>query len=236
MEKKAFKLLHDSELSWWYKGRMRVVAQTLTLLPSTELPLNILDVGAGFGGMFSLFNKYGTVYALEPNQEARTIAKERGYKKVFASIEEIEKEGLSFHLVGAFDVIEHTADDADFIAHLSQLLEKDGVFIATVPAHPWLWSDHDVLHHHHRRYTQRSFRDLFEKAGFFVEYLGHWNMLLLLPAILARVFGISGESSMNPGSFIDRLFTSIVTMEARLIPKVSLPWGVSIVSVAQWRK
>ena len=32
----------------------------------------------------------------------------------------------------------------------------------TAPAHPWLWSSHDVAHHHHRRYRPRGFRGLFE--------------------------------------------------------------------------
>jgi len=229
MEKKAFKLLHDAESSWWYQGRRQTIERTLSLLPRRSSPRVILDVGAGFGGMYETLKVYGEVYAMEPDQDARILAKTRGYKKVFSSLEEIAQENLAFDLIGAFDVIEHTSNDTEFLHQLHGLLRPEGSIIATVPAYPWLWSAHDVLHHHYRRYAKKTFSELFKKNRFTVLYCAHWNMFLLPLAILARVMGKSGEGSMESGSLINTVFTMILRFESSLIPHLSLPWGVSLV-------
>lgn len=236
MENQAFKLLHGAEISWWYQGRRQAVEQVLSLLsPSTHQvhPMSVLDVGAGFGGMCNLLSLYGEVYAMEPNEEARAIAGTRGYKKVFSSLEEIENAGLRFDLIGAFDVIEHAIDDREFIHRLRNILSFGGSMIATVPANPWLWSHHDVLHHHFRRYTKKSFRALLQENGFSLQYIGFWNMLLLPLAILVRMLGKSGEESMHPNSLMSRMFLKILRLENKMIPSFQLPWGVSLVILAK---
>ena len=35
----------------------------------------------------------------------------------------------------------------------------------TVPAYQWLWSGHDEINHHHRRYTRRSLQRVAERGG-----------------------------------------------------------------------
>ena len=61
-----------------------------------------------------------------------------------------------YDLIGAFDVIEHIDDDRAGIASIATKLKPGGKFIMTVPAHPWMWSAHDVVNHHKRRYSKRG--------------------------------------------------------------------------------
>ena len=55
-------------------------------------------------------------------------------------------------LVGAFDVLEHIAEDGTALREICRMLKPGGILIATVPQHPWMWSTTDDLAHHERRY------------------------------------------------------------------------------------
>jgi hypothetical protein len=49
----------------------------------------------------------------------------------------------------------------------------------TVPAYQWLWSGHDEINHHHRRYTRRSLVRVAEQAGWELVRTTYFNSLLL---------------------------------------------------------
>jgi SAM-dependent methyltransferase len=67
-------------------------------------------------------------------------------------------------LVLLMDVIEHVEDDFRFLSSFAAALRPDAHLLVTVPAHPDLWSPHDVASGHWRRYTHerlaRVWRDL----------------------------------------------------------------------------
>src|SRR5262249_12558836 len=148
MERNAFKLLHDMENSWWYRGRAAVVRG---LISKEKNKGKVLDFGAGFGGMYPELAVRGEVYAFEPDKEAQRTARSRPYAAIYDS----EKEALdnSYDLIGLFDVLEHLPDDKYFLNKARKSLNKNGKLAITVPANPFLWSEHDVSHHHYRRYT-----------------------------------------------------------------------------------
>ena len=60
----------------------------------------------------------------------------------------------TFDVVGAFDVVEHCANDHLAVSELARVVEPGGRVLLSVPAYPWAWSDHDVRAGHHRRYTR----------------------------------------------------------------------------------
>ena len=41
-------------------------------------------------------------------------------------------------------------------------LKPGGKFVMTVPAHQWMWSAHDVVNHHKRRYSKSAAEALIE--------------------------------------------------------------------------
>jgi hypothetical protein len=117
-------------------------------------------------------------------------------------------------------------------------MRDGGYLVATVPALPWLWSEHDVSHHHRRRYTAPVLRSVMETTGFKIKLLTYYNFILL-PLIAGvriaqRLLPISSRTSdlkaHNPAinSLLLRLFSS----ERYVIDRVNVPIGTSLLVVA----
>jgi len=49
----------------------------------------------------------------------------------------------------------------------------------TVPALPSLWSGHDVVNHHYRRYVRKTLLACFDSPGWQVERVSYFSSLLL---------------------------------------------------------
>ena len=58
-----------------------------------------------------------------------------------------------FDVIGAFDVLEHIADDELVLSQMHQAVRKGGGIILTVPQHSFLWSEIDEYSRHVRRYS-----------------------------------------------------------------------------------
>ncbi|MDX2120273.1 MAG: hypothetical protein SF070_04305, partial [Gemmatimonadota bacterium] len=92
----------------------------------------------------------------------------------------------SLPAAGAFDVVEHIADDATFLRRLHGQLVPGGRFYCTVPACPALWSAEDAQAGHYRRYSRAGLAAVLRQAGFTVEYLTGFFLWLTLPVGLFR--------------------------------------------------
>src|SRR5207244_4418501 len=81
----------------------------------------------------------------------------------------------AFDVVLALDVLEHLDDDATALAEAARLLKPGATLVVTVPALPSLWGAQDVVSHHRRRYTKRTLRALFARAGLPAPELTYFN-------------------------------------------------------------
>lgn len=231
MERKAFELLSDMEKSWWYRGRAATVRTALAQCGAGRVN-DVLDFGAGYGGMYENLSQTGRrVYAYEPDGEAKSAAKKHGYAHVFSA--ENEALARTYDLIGLFDVVEHIEHDYEFLIKAHGALTKDGRLAITVPAFQFLWSVHDINHHHFRRYTKKSIRSVLERAGFEVEHISYWNMILFAPAALMRLIGKSGESALSLPRWLDAIFFAIIQTELLFMRWFSLPFGTSLVVIAR---
>jgi SAM-dependent methyltransferase len=70
-----------------------------------------------------------------------------------------------YDLICMFDVLEDVEDDAGALTRLASMLEPGGHLVISVPAYAWLWSDHDVVLHHFRRYSRSRLRSDLTTAG-----------------------------------------------------------------------
>jgi SAM-dependent methyltransferase len=224
---------------WWFVGRRRIIE---TLLAQLELPkgAKILEVGCGPGGNLSMLRRFGEVMGLEPDEPSRAFASEATGVRIEGGAlpDQLPFEPDGFDLVCAFDVIEHIEADAAAVAALARLIRPGGYLAVTVPAHPWMWSRHDELHHHKRRYRMTPFRRLFEAAGLRVCKASYFNSLLFptIAAVRAAKMLAGADTSDDdamPSAAVNRLLAGVFGAEQHWLKRGSLPFGVSIVLIAR---
>jgi len=180
-------MLGADERHWWYRGRRRVIRAELGRLP---LPAraDILDAGCGSGRTMQELAGYGAVQGVELSESAVEVARARGVGEVvIGRLEELPWPEESFDLITCLDVIEHTPDDRVTLRELHRVTRPGGVLLVTVPAYQALWSQHDELNHHFRRYNRRMLRAAATEAGWTVERMTSFNSLLLAPAAAVRL-------------------------------------------------
>ncbi len=108
-------------------------------------------------------------------------------RSMIGRLEEIPWADDSFDLITCLDVIEHTADDRVALRELRRVARPGGVLLATVPAYQALWSHHDEINHHYRRYNRAMLRLAAAEAGWQVARMTSFNSVLLPPAAVVRV-------------------------------------------------
>ena len=141
---------------WWYRGRRKVLERVIGELP---LPTRarILDAGCGSGRNMVELARHGTVTGVELSYTSVGLARTRYAGEVIeGSVLAMPSLEESFELAVSLDVIEHLQDDLWALRELRRVVAPGGALLVTVPAYPWLWSGHDEVNHHHRRYTRRS--------------------------------------------------------------------------------
>jgi len=224
---------------WWFRGRRRILAG---LIGDLSLPARakILEVGCGTGGNLAMLARFGEVAGLEPDADSRAYAGEKtGVCVKGGSLPDaLPFAGASFDLVCAFDVIEHVEADGPALTALAALLKPGGRLVATVPAYPWMWSRHDELHHHKRRYRLGGFRRLAEAAGLRVERASYFNTLLFGPIAGVRLAKLAtgsktADDDRIPTAPVNGLLGAVFGSELAWLRRASLPFGVSILVVAR---
>lgn len=225
---------------WWYRGRRTVIEGVLDGLALPH-PARILDAGCGSGRNMIELARRGTVTGVELSSASVEIARGRDTGEVVeGSILEMPFADDSFDLAVSFDVIEHLEDDGRALRELRRLVAPGGALLLTVPAYQWLWSGHDVINHHHRRYTDRTLRAAAEAAGWRAERSSYFNSLLLPVAIVLRLldrFSRSKptESSLDlwiPPEPLNRMLEQPLTLEAKMIAGGRrIPAGLSLLAV-----
>ena len=91
-----------------------------------------------------------------------------------------------FDVVGAFDVLEHIAEDELVLSEMFKATRPGGGILLTVPQHQFLWSELDRHSMHQRRYNRAHLRGKVERAGFCVERITSFVSFLLPLLILSR--------------------------------------------------
>jgi SAM-dependent methyltransferase len=242
MERSVYKQMAElDQRHWWYRARREVLAALIRRVVRPLKDAAILEIGCGTGHNLAMLREFGRVDALELDEEARRLAEERLGRKVLSSpLPELsEVPERRYDLVGAFDVIEHIADDKAALDSIAQTLKPGGKLVVTVPAHQWMWSAHDVVNHHHRRYSSSSLRKLFDGSPLQVESLGYFNSLLFPLAVVKRLASkVSGKEDSDlvmPARPLNAALERAFAAERHLIGRVPLPPGLSLFAVASAR-
>jgi SAM-dependent methyltransferase len=217
---------------WWYRGRRAIVIDAVrrSLVGGAARP-RILDAGCGGGALLAELAGLGMAVGLEPSPASRERALARGVAEVVDG----DLAGLpfgdgEFDLATALDVLEHLDDDRGALAELRRVTRPGGGLVVTVPAHPRLWSSHDELNHHRRRYTRGTLRSAAAGGGWEVGRVTHFNALLLPVAAVARRFD-RGDGLEIPPAPLNRALEFPLALERRAIAAgVSFPLGLSLLA------
>jgi len=229
---------------WWFAARRAIVDRIIDRL---DLPSDaaILEPGCGTGGNFPMLARRGQLYALDADESAIGFAQSRGLAHVArGSLPDLIPFGdRRFDLVVMTDVLEHLKDQARTLRALHARLRPGGWLLMTVPAMAWLWSDHDVTHHHQRRYRASTLRGLVSTAGFDVKYLSYYNFLLFPIIAGARILqrlnsrardGVNRRHDLAmPSATLNSLLQWIFSSERYLVGTMRIPFGVSLIVLAR---
>ena len=215
---------------WWGKARMEIVSDSIKDIKAK----NILEIGAGYGGMTKMLSSFGNVKAIEPDDEAAKYLKDNlgidTYHGTFESFSEIEK----YDLVTCFDVLEHIKNDKEALFKMESLINDKGALIITVPAYMFLWSKHDEVNYHYRRYTQNGLISKLPKS-LVIKRISYFNTLLFPMAVIDKLF-LSKENrsySLAPNILINEILYRIFVMEKNILRNYNFPFGISIMLIAE---
>ncbi|GAA2128965.1 class I SAM-dependent methyltransferase [Nocardioides bigeumensis] len=215
---------------WWFAARARLLEAALA--PYLGAPARLLDVGSADGPSAAWMRGDHTHVTLD--LDARGLTAGRG---VVGALPHLPFADGSFDVVAAFDVVEHVESEAAALDELARVLSSGGRLLVSVPAYQWAWSHHDVRAGHYRRYTRPRIVAAVERAGLTVERatyaFGAVFPLFAGQRLLQRVrSGPPAERLPSVHPVLDRVLRGASAAEARVLPRVDLPFGSSVLLAA----
>ena len=234
--------VHLWQNHWWWQSRHDLVLKAIrarrkrskSVQIEANKPWRILDIGCGGGVAFDDFSQFGEVYGIEPDEHlAHAIPKwEDRIEQRFFDADYAPEE--PFDLVLMLDVLEHIEQDEDALLSLRKILRPDGFAIITVPALMSLWSAHDEVNHHFRRYTASNLKTLLTSTGFQVHRL-HYFFSWSLPLLYFRKLIAKKKDNYAvtvPPKVINGLFSSLSNFENMMRRlHVQFPLGSSLFAI-----
>jgi SAM-dependent methyltransferase len=237
-----FELLAEVESrSFWFRSRNRLIVSVVRRhFPEAR---RMLEVGCGSGVVLAALRAALPDLRLvgcDLYPEGLAIARRR-----VPDVELLELEATAlpfdaeFDVVGAFDVIEHVDEDERVLAEIYRSVRPGGGAVLLVPQHPWLWSAHDRLVEHRRRYSRRGLVRKVQNAGFELDLVTSFVSFLLPAMVGARAVRrvlrrpYDPVPDLQPGR-LNGGFERVLDVERRMIEHgVSLPVGGSLLVVAR---
>jgi SAM-dependent methyltransferase len=226
------------ERHWWWRARERRIVETLERYCPQTGWARILDIGCGDGLFFDRLLKFG--HSVEGVEfDGRIVDPDGPYRHhiTIAPFDASYQPGKLYSLVLMLDVLEHLHEPAAALRHAASLLEPDGLIVATVPAFMSLWTNHDVLNQHVTRYTKQRFQVLADDAGLRIDsisYFFHWTCA---GKLMVRAFEAALHprpiSPRVPNAWLNRFLYAASVAEQRLLGKLRLPFGSSLLVVAR---
>lgn len=241
MEIEYEKKYHEVETeNWWFVSRRRYLLGLLRDAPKDSL---LLDIGCSSGIFLKDLERLGfkkeNLFGIDISEKAIENCKNNGIQNVF--VMDAQKISLTekFDIIVASDCLEHLRDDIGAIKNWSSLLKTGGMLCVFVPAFQFLWSTHDEVNMHYRRYTNKELEDKLTSEKLTILKSSYWNFSLFIPLYLFRkIDGILSRSKKKEGQVIEGKITNVVLLqlllfENRLLKYVNFPFGVSTFCIAK---
>ncbi len=227
---------------WWHHGMRKISASILSKYLPRQYDLRILDAGCATGGMFQMLKQFGRITGIDKSPEAVELAGRRGIAEVqVADINHLPFKDGSFDLVFCSDVLYHKDinDDGQALRELYRVLIPGGHILVREAAYDWLRSNHDRLVWTKHRFTKPELISKLQRAGFTVIRASYINFFLFPVALVLRLSEKIRKATRSEQSFfiirpsLNRILANFLSLEAKMIRKISFPFGLSIICLAR---
>jgi SAM-dependent methyltransferase len=236
---------------WWHVGKREIVYGLLQRYlrgRNGRRARRALDLGCGTGHNLDHLSRYAQAVGTDFSEEALRFCRERGHAQLCkADAANLPFRDEEFDIVTALDVVEHLDDDVVALRELWRIMRPGGLLIISVPAYSLLWSYWDDILGHRRRYTTRSLSRAASQAGYQVRKVSYSNALILMPSVLVRLLkssrqgghqkrgeAVDPETDFMPvPGWLNKALIAYYRLEARVLRRIGLPFGLSVVCVAQ---
>lgn len=245
----------EEDRHWWFASRTRVILAYLDRYVGPGRDRRVLDIGCGAANMAHHLAHYGHVVGVDTNPRPLEVARQRGMEAYQAAADALPFEDGEFGLVAMLDTVEHVpAQDAAFDECRRVLWSPGeglagGRLLVTVPAFMFLWSKNDVLNMHQRRYSRPELKAKLEEHGFRVLRISY-NNFFVFPLAAALILLRRGRAEpelasphfdedayqveMEPAPpLLNAFLTWVGKLETALLRRVNLPFGTSIIAIAE---
>ena len=247
MDKKEQKRYYElGKNYWWLKGKYILVDKFISSFFKRKNKdinkLKLLDFGCGPGNMLDFLKKYGDVYGVDASFDAIEFCRNRNYKNTsIISDLPLKFNDESFDIITAIDVLEHIEDDERVIAEFYRLIKINGMIFITVPAFMLLWGDHDELYFHKRRYLTKNIQNKLIKYNFKILKISYFETIYFLPLLAVRKLKKFFKKNSSEKAddfykfpkFLNKILTYTITFEYYLLKKINMPFGPTILIVAE---
>lgn len=228
------RLYHDH---WWWRAREEFLVRLLDAEVGPGDADQVLDFGCGDGLFLDRLARYGEPRGIETDE--RLLRPDGPWRTRIstAPLAIDPSEHGRYGLIVALDVLEHIPDPEPVMAELARRLRPGGLFVATVPAFQQLWTTHDVLNEHQRRYTTDEIAALVRASGLVVtdtRYFFVWLAGLKCGVRLKeRLFSSPPRAPEVPWGPWNAFLLGAARLEQRLIRDARPPFGSSALVVAR---
>lgn len=213
----------------WFIRRKEFIFQ---LLKDERKTAKIIEIGCGSGYILDYLQKKGF-------KKLRGVDSSEYFLKYYKNIKKsIKIPNEKYDIVLLLDVIEHVKEEKTILNKINKILNSGGKLIISVPAYMFLWSHHDELNNHYRRYTSKSLKKILLKTGFKIEKITYWNTIMM-PGILLfkKLEKISKKQVSNIESFpvwFNGIYKMILGIENVILRLgINLPFGMSIFAITK---
>lgn len=221
---------------WWFQARNEIIGAYLTSYSATYPIKTILDIGCGSGQLLHTLESNYVCTGVEPNDYLREEAIRTTNCTVIDGYlpTNIPFESESFDCIILLDVLEHIQDDNASLKKIYSLLKPNGLLLLNVPAMHILWSAHDEVNEHYRRYSQNELTSKLQKNNFSRIQTRYWGYLLAPIDLFIRKIlppSLRTHDLKIPPRIINRYLKKYATTEFSLLRKFNMPFGLSLIAV-----
>lgn len=216
---------------WWFRSRERFVLNWLERALERDTGLRILDVGCGDGLLLPLLSRFGRATGLEIDPAIVSDRTLEDWPIHLGPLDQSFEPEEPLDLVVALDVLEHIEDDLSALSRAFELTAPGGQLVLTVPAFRSLWTAHDQLNRHCRRYRLLELVEKVQKVGYEVVDARYFFSWVAVPKLATRLReklgGPSPPMSVPPGAVNEALYR-LSMLDHWLAARLRVPFGSSL--------